>query len=86
MLLLEEPIQIAGGLSISDYSITLLVRVGESGVMEGGKYKSAMLPVKGYGSCMVDDYTAIVEVFDKNLFNIEEIISGKTCNVVLTSQ
>jgi len=73
-------------MEITDYKITLLVNTGLSGYMENGKYKSPRIVVNGYGSCVLDDYTMIVEVVDKDLFCLEDQISGKACNVIFAKQ
>jgi len=86
MVELSQEINLGEGMEITDYKITLLVNTGLSGYMENGKYKSPRIVVNGYGSCVLDDYTMIVEVVDKDLFCLEDQISGKACNVIFAKQ
>lgn len=86
MVVFHSPLELVNGEMISDYALTLLIQTGEKGHMENGKYKTGILTLTGYGNCLIDEQTAILEVPGVNLFSVADKIEAKDLNMVLTRQ
>lgn len=85
MVVFDKPIGFDDVEGVANFKFTLLVQ-SCAGRMENGKYKTGIVTIKGYGNCMIDDYTAIIETTDVELFSIKERIHNRNCNIILVRQ